>query len=683
MAYIHEFNGVTLRLSGYGEGIIRVTRSLSGKFLPDEGPAVTAGESGDYSLTHTANGDLICFPGVTVRVSEKKGALTLMDASGKALLREPEDRPCELMAKPVVLHRFDAAAPMTETHGADGARTTVVPADSYIDRTGLTGKQFFVFSEDEALYGLGSHEEGIGNLRGHRRHLYQHNLKAVVPVLVSTSGWGILFNMGCQMDFHDDEEGSYLWADCADELDWFFMTGDGSYASLMTRYRALTGPAPELPEWTLGLMQSKERYTCAEELEEVVREYERRNIPLDVIIQDWMTWPEGQWGYKRFDRMRYPKGFADKLHAMGVRLMVSVWPNMQGNNNADRMEMLRAGYMLGNRSTYNAFLPKARAMYWKQASRGLFSEGVDGWWCDCTEPFESDWHGSVKPDEDERAKINTGEARVYLDPTKLSLFSLYHSMGIWEGQRGESDKPVVNLTRSSWAGQHRYAAVTWSGDTSASWETLRRQVPEGLNFYATGEPFWNSDIGGFFTGRREEWFWKGDFPQGVRDPGYRELFVRWAQFGCFLTFMRFHGTDTPREIWQFGDKGDPFYDAIEKAIRLRYELKPLLKRLLAETSRTGIPPQRHPALQFPGDKNLRSIDTEMMLGDGLLFCPVTRPMYYLPGGVRIEEPDEEVKVYLPGGCRWRRYGGEEEWEGGQWITLRVPLDEVALFERVK
>ncbi|MBR3098389.1 MAG: glycoside hydrolase [Clostridia bacterium] len=681
MSYIIERSGMTTRLAGYGDGIVRVTRTLSKSFLPDAGPAVTAEEVPGETFTRTAGGDLVLFPGVSVRVDGKSASLTFMNTAGKILLREPEDRPCELSSAPVVLHRFDATAPLTETGGADGVRTGTVPAESCIDRVGLTGKQFFSFSGDEALYGLGSHEEGIGNLRGHRRLLYQHNLKAVVPVLVSTAGWGVLFNMGCGMEFRDDAEGSFLWVDCADELDWFFFTGDGSYASLMKRYRALTGPAAMLPDWALGLVQSKERYTCAKELEDVVLEYAQRKIPLDMIVQDWMTWPEGQWGYKRFDRSRYPRGFAEKLHSLGVKLMVSVWPNMQGDANADRLEMLRAGFMLGNRSTYNAFLPEARALYWRQASHGLFSEGVDAWWCDCTEPFESDWHGSVKPDEDSRARVNTAEAKLYLDPTKISLYCLYHSMGMWEGQRRESAKPFLNVTRSSWAGQHRYAAVTWSGDICATWETLRRQVPEGLNFFATGEPFWHCDIGGFFTDRREPWFWRGDFPLGVKDPGYRELFVRWAQFGCFLTMLRFHGTDTPREIWRFGEKGEPFYDALEKAIRFRYELKPLLKQLLEETCRTGLPPQRHPALQFPHDPELQRLDTEMMLGDRLLFCPVTRPMYYLPGGERIETPDETLKVYLPSGCRWRRFRGESEWDGGRWITLRVPLDEMAVFER--
>lgn len=183
---------------------------------------------------------------------------------------------------------------------------------------------------------------------------------------------------------------------------------------------------------------------------------------------------------------------------MGVRLMVSIWPIMTGGC-PDQSELLGRNLMLGNQSTYNAWLPEARECYWDQANRGLFSQGVDAWWCECTEPFEADWAGAVKPQPHGRLAINTEASKRYLDAGQINAYSLLHSQGIYEGQRSTaSAKRVVNLTRSSYAGQHRYGTITWNGDICGTWEMLRRCIPEGLNFCASGEPYWTVDIGGFF-----------------------------------------------------------------------------------------------------------------------------------------------------------------------------------------
>ncbi|MBR6028683.1 MAG: DUF5110 domain-containing protein [Clostridia bacterium] len=671
-----------LRVTALACGAVRVTRTLREAFLPDAGDTIVDRTARPCAVAEAEDAFTVDCGGLCLRVSKPTGAITFQDEAGRALLRENEKRPCQMAETPVMMNRFHEDGEIAWTKSADGLRASSRDYETYEARRAYTCRLSLDFDEDEGLYGLGSHEEGFANLRGKSRDLYQHNLKAVVPVLVSTRGWGLLFDLGCLMAFRDDAEGSYLWADCADEMDCYFLSG--GYASVCRQYADLTGHAPLLPRYAFGYVQSKERYRDAEELIGVVQEYRRRQVPLDLIVLDWQSWPEGQWGWKVFDESRFPdpQHLTDTLHRLGAKLMISIWPSMQGEWNENRREMLENGCMLGNRAIYNAFDEKARALYWKQADEGLFRHGVDAWWCDCSEPFEADWHGALKPEPFERVRVNTEEAKKYLDPGKISLYSLYHAMGVYQGQRKTTDrKRVLNLTRSSWAGQHRYAAVTWSGDISASWEALRRQVPEGLNFMATGEAWWTTDAGAFFTSDcGGAWFGAGEFPGGADDPGYRELFVRWMQYAAFLPMMRAHGTGTPREIWRFGEKGEPWYDALEKIIRLRSTLVPYLYSLAAEYARSGLPPVRVPALMFPGDARLRAVDSEMLLGD-LLVRPVTRPMTWLPENRRLDPVDDTVDVYLPAGTDWYDLETGERHTGGQTLRVRAPIEKIPVFVR--
>ena len=672
-----------LRIMPLACGAVRITRTMRAEFLSAESSVVLPQISSACKVTETAEDYLADCGNIILHIGKKHGNITFQIRDGELLLREDEKHPCVLAEKPVILHRFHQNGKITYTQSVDGIRASGTDFETLEDRTAYECKLSFTFDGTEGLYGLGSHEEGYGNLRGRSRELYQHNLKAVVPMLLSTRGWGILFDLGCLMTFHDDANGSYLWADCADEMDYYFLWG--GYKSVCRQYASLTGKAPMLPKYAFGYIQSKERYKDAEELLSIVQEYRRRQVPLDVIVEDWQSWPEGQWGWKIFDPQRFPDPqlLTDSLHRMGARFMISIWPSMQGEQNENRREMLENNCMLGNRTIYNAFDAKARMLYWKQAREGLFRYGVDAWWCDCSEPFESDWHGRIKPEPFERVRLNTEEAKKYLDPGKINLYSLYHSMGIYQGQRETTDeKRVLNLTRSSYAGQHRYATITWSGDTSSSWETLRRQIPEGLNFMSTGEGWWTTDAGAFFPmDFGGAWFGTGEFPQGVRDPGYRELFVRWMQFSAFLPMMRAHGTGTPREIWQFGDKGEKWYDALEKIICLRSRLVPHFYSLAAEYCQTGVPQVRVPALVFPSDPHLRQVDSEMMVGDTLLVRPVTHPMEYLPEGRKINPVDDTETVYLPAGTIWYRWDENEVYPGGQEITIHAPLDTIPVFIR--
>ena len=466
-----------LRVEALHCGALRVTRTLREEFLPVASDVVIPQELGELTVTQDDRTVRACAGGITAAIDRAYGSITFYDVDGGVLLREDQRCPCILQEKSVLVNTFSGQGEITLRQSVDGVRASADDYETHEARKAYACKQSFTFALEEGLYGLGSHEEGYGNLRGKTRELYQHNMKAVVPVLVSTKGWGMLFDLGCMMVFHDDAEGSYLYADCADEMSYYFMAGE--YPGVMQTYAALTGATPLPPRYAFGYVQSKERYKDAQELLDVVTEYRRREVPLDVIVLDWQSWPEGQWGYKTFDEVRFPapRALTDQLHDMGAKMMISIWPSMQGDRNENRQDMLEHGYMLGNRIIYDAFNPDARRRYWQQASEGLFRHGIDAWWCDCSEPFEADWHGAIKPEPFERAAENIAEAKKYLDPGKINLYSLYHSMGIYEGQRGEnSGKRVLNLTRSSYAGQHRYGTFTWSGDVSSKWEVLRRQV---------------------------------------------------------------------------------------------------------------------------------------------------------------------------------------------------------------
>ena len=689
-----------LRIAFVTPAIARITFTCGKPFLDRPSLIVTSSDRfTGYSLTEDDAAFTIATPELTLVVKKATGAIRYLDASGNILLAE---RGKSLTPKKLTRNIFRKDAAIAGGQSIDGARATAEDFETVFDRDAFEAKLELVFAENEALYGLGSHEEGHGNLRGKSRELYQQNMKMVVPHFVSTRGYGLLLDCGSLMTFHDNASGSCWWADAVDELDYYFIRGE-TFDDVTRNYHTLTGSVPMLPKWAFGFVQSKERYVNAEELLNVVKEHRRRQIPLDMIVLDWKSWPNGSgWGQKSFDPARFPDPAAltRELHDMGVKLMVSIWPIMT-NGCPDQMDMLERGKMLGNQSTYDAFDPAARAVYWDQVNRGLFSNGVDAWWCDCTEPFEADWSGAEKPEPKERLRINTEASNKYIDQTRINAYSLLHSQGIYDGQREAApEKRVVNLTRSSYAGQHRYGTISWNGDICATWETLRRCIPEGVNFCATGEPWWTVDIGGFFINHDPDyWFWRGDFPEGCRgltdmeamepdpadtgctDLGFHELYTRWLQYGVFLPMFRSHGTDAAREIWRFGEEGNPFYDAIAESIRLRYRLLPYIYTLASQVTRESRMMLRAVALDFPNDPATHELDDQFLLGPSLLVCPVTTPMFYGPGSTPLVGVEKSRNVYLPAGCDWYDFRTGERHHGGQTITAAAPLDSIPVFVR--
>jgi alpha-D-xyloside xylohydrolase len=691
-----------LRIGFLAPQIVRVTCTATDRsFLDRPNRIIIADRSWiAFDLHEEAGAFTLRTSAITVRVDRRTGSLTYLRADGGELIREPARGGRWLTPKDVYRNVFRKDAVIEYSSSIDGARARPSQFETVLDRIAFEAKLEFEFSPDEAIFGFGSHEEGYGNLRGRSRELYQQNMKAVVPAFVSTHGYAMLFDCASLMTFHDDSLGSYWWADTVDELDFYLLAGD-TFDDLTRANYQLTGAPPLLPRWAFGYFQSKERYVNAQEMLDVVREYRRRHIPLDVIVLDWKSWPTpGGWGQKSFDPIRFPSplDFVSELHGMGARLMVSIWPIMTGGC-ANQRELLERGLMLGNQSTYDAFQADARECYWQQAQRGLFDHGVDAWWCDCTEPFEADWSGAVKPEPHVRLALNTSKSKHYLDPAEINAYSLVHSQGIYEGQRRTGDaKRVVNLTRSSYAGQHRYATITWNGDICATWEALRRCIPEGLNFCVTGEPYWTVDAGGFFVANNSSlWFWRGDYNNncrgltpadalmpdpgdtGCRDLGFSELYIRWMQYAAFLPVFRSHGTDAAREIWRFGDEGSPFYDALARCLRLRYQLLPYIYSLAAGITFRGSAMLRTIALDFPQDPATHNLTDQYLFGPSILVCPVTHPMYFTAGSKPIADATKSRLVYLPRGKKWYDFWTDALHAGGQQLAASAPLDTIPLF----
>lgn len=620
---------------------------------------------------------------VRLKINKETSAFSYYDQDGTLLMKEPDTGGKYLIPTQVTKTIFDQNAVIKSEASADGVKVRATEAGTVVDRTAYHWKLEFEWDQNEALYGLGSYEEGIFNYRNHHQYLYQQNMRVAVPCLVSTKGYGILFDSYSFMTFHDDVYGSYVWSDVNDELDYYFIYGP-EFDGIVAGYRDLTGQVPMFPKWAFGYFQSKERYTSQDELLSIVQEYRKRKIPLDVIVLDWMSWEGNYWGQKSLDPKRFPdpEQMMEELHKLNARLMVSIWPNMQ-NDGPDQLEMKENGFLLGNQSTYDAFNEAARKMYWKQAYEGLFSKGIDAWWCDCTEPFENDWRGEVKPEPEQRILLNVGEAKKYLDPQYINAYSLVHSQGIYEGQRETTEsKRVVNLTRSGYAGQQRYGTIIWSGDIAAKWDTLRKQIADGLNFCATGIPYWTLDIGGFFVANRKHaWFWNGDFNAGCEDLGYRELYVRWFQYGTFLPIFRSHGTDTPREVWRFGEPGTVFYDTLVKFDYLRYRLIPYIYSLAWQITSNGYTIMRALPFDFRYDEKTYDIGDQYMFGPAFLVNPITRPMYYQSESRKLEGIEKVREVYLPAGTIWYDFWTGKQYQGGQTITANAELDTMPLYVR--
>ena len=672
-----------LTLAPKSAGIIRVTyaahdaatRAVSAALL--DAPPYTDWRYDDGGAIVTLRcGDL------TLRIDRDTASIAYFAGDDRLLLAERAFESKQLERFESYKPLMDASAEYIEIDTPDGKKRALKSGTRVLDKELFRCRLYLDWQQDEALFGLGQHEEGVLNLRGTTQYLHQANMKIAVPMLVSSKGYGLLVDACSPMIFQDTQYGSYLHVTAAVQLDYYVING-GDMDGVVRGYRYLTGKAIMPPKWALGFMQSQERYENADELMQTVREYRRRGVGIDGIVLDWMSWPGEEWGQKTFDESRFPdpSGMMEALHAMQAKLVISVWPNM-ASHCANYAEMHEKGFLLPGSDIYDAYNPEARKAYWHQAEEGLFAYGIDGWWCDSSEPVTPEWNHAKKPDP-AVAFHEFAEESANLIPRELSnAYGLYHTMAMHEGQTASgSPKRVFNLTRNAYTGAQRYGAIVWSGDTYASWDTLKKQIVAGLQYCACGLPYWTLDIGAFFVKKGRQWLWNGAYEEGCNDAGYRELFTRWYQYGAFLPVFRVHGTDTRRELWHYGEAGEPFYDAMVAANRLRYRLMPTIYAYAAAAWRDDASIMRMLAFDFAHDEAALRVTDQFMFGTSIMVCPVTQPMYYEAGGVVLQDVPKTRAVYLPACAGWFDFYTGEALQGGQTVVADAPIDRIPLYVR--
>ena len=615
------------RVEVWNEGIIRVTHRLPASAPEPASLSVIAKPSRMAWKFADDGGDVVLMTSaLKVRVAKSSGAVRFLDEKDASILSETENG-------------------VSLTPATVGGIST------------LAVRQQFALDPSEAIYGLGQHQDGVMNYVGMSVHLLQENTKVAVPVLLSSKGYAVLWDNPAvtDVDAGKTDKGVLAWSsEAGAAVDYYFLFGPEPDQAI-AGYRALTGAAPMFGKWGWGLWQCRERYQSQKELLDVVGIFRKRGVPLDGVIQDWRYWDPAPWGSHEFDPKRYPNPTAmmDELHRNNAHLLISVWAKFDtGIPNLAELENAGAAYdrvipyvfPKGQGKWYDPFSAEGRRIYWKQVSKQIFSHGVDGWWLDASEAELSGKWGEFR---DFKTAAGPG-ALVF------NAYPLMHTTSVYKGQRAEtSAKRVFILTRSAYAGQQRNAAVTWSGDIRGTWDVLKKQIPAGLNFIASGIPYWNTDIGGFFGG-------------DPADPKYAELFTRWFQFGAFCPMFRIHGTGKPKEIWRWDDATQA---VLKDVINLRYHLLPYIYSVAWKVTHDGYTMMRPLVMDFRNDSGVRSIPDQFMFGPALLVNPVTQ------AGAQTRH------VYLPSGTTWTDFWTGQNSSGGQTLEAAAPIQSIPLYVR--
>ena len=689
----------TMRVEACGDRVIHVVAGPAAEIPSPKVPVVTQPCRADHLQVKIGKKEIkLSTSAITVVVNAMTGALSFVSKDGKPVLAEPKD----------------------------GGKGFDVP--SVWETKTWQVQQTFVSPPEEALYGLGQHQEGIFDVRGVPIRLSQANTNISVPFLLSSEGYGILWNNSSLTDFNPADEsvaidpqtgkgkfttgakGAYgfllssdnrnqlalevdgkpvidlhnIWtpssasgvmdlqahkeyevsahggpggvhlavrppqdttafrSEVGQAIDYYFFYGP-QLNQVISDYRQLTGEAPLFPKWAYGYLQCRERYHSQQEILDTATEFRKRQIPVDALIQDWQYWGKYGWNAMRFDEDQYPKPkeMLEQLHAEDIHMLISVWSRF-GEDTDVYKRMSAKSFLIPGTPWTDFFNPEARTAFWSELNHGLFQDGIDGWWMDASEPEFDVLKGR-------QTFLGSGES-------VRNAYPLYVTTAIYDGQRATTEqKRVVILTRSAFAGQQRNAAASWSGDISANWITLTRQVPAGLSFSMSGLPYWTTDIGGFFRPKVQ-----------YTSKAYHELLIRWFEYGAFCPIFRVHGYQSNAELWNYGPEVEPVLMQYDE---LRYRLLPYIYSAAWGVTDKGETLMRALPLEFSSDPGARHISDQFLFGSALLINPVTT------------EGATERKLYLPLGAGWIDFWTGKRLSGGQTISAEAPLDRIPIYAK--
>ena len=644
---IYRYRNETVHVEPWGANAVRV-RATKNPAFPENDWALASRPSAQAEITVSPEGAVLTNGKIRLSLSNN-GKITVYNQKDERILEEDTRKFCALKI--------------------EAREFRPIPGGDYH----LTAR-FQSLDPNERVYGMGQYQQPYLNLKGTDLELAHRNSQASVPFMISSLGYGLLWNNPAVGRAVFGINVTSLEAFSPQALDYWIVAGD-TPAELIEAYGSVAGTVPMMPEYGLGFWQCKLRYQTQEELLHVAREYKRQGLPIDVIVIDFFHWPhQGDW---KFDPAYWPdpKAMIEELKSMGIQLMVSIWPTVE-TDSENYEEMLENGYLIRcdrgvdtsfifldkNTLPFDATNPEARGYVWAKVKEHYYDAGVRLFWLDEAEP--------------EYNIYDFDNYRYYSGPC-LQTGNIYpscYSQAFYDGMKAAGQTNIVNLVRCAWAGSQKYGALVWSGDIPSTFGSMKNQLAAGLNMGIAGIPWWTTDIGGFYGG-------------DPTNPEFQELFIRWFQWGAFCPVMRLHGDREPRqpqygttggyfcasgadnEVWSYGPEA---FEICKKYLRLREEMRDYTRKLMEEAHTKGLPLMRAMFVEFPDDPVCWELEEQYMYGDKYLVAPI------LNLGQRAR------KVYLPSGCGWRLSDGSQQiFSGGQWTEVRAPLDTMPVFERVR
>ncbi|AIQ40834.1 glycoside hydrolase family 31 protein [Paenibacillus sp. FSL R5-0912] len=638
---IREYDHERVWIEPWGEHSLRIRASYSE--ITDEQWALLPAEQTSSKITITQERSTIVNGNIRAEMTGK-GQIFFYNQHGKLLLNETED---------------------TYQLKYGGRELAAVPGSS-----DFSVKLRLEADPLEKLYGMGQYQHSFLNLKGCSLELTHRNSQISIPFVLSSAGYGFLWHNPAIGQAHFSLNVTEWTAPSSKQLDYWITAGD-TPAEIEEAYAKATGTVPMMPDYGMGFWQCKLRYRTQEELLEVAREHKRRNLPIDVIVIDFFHWTnQGDW---RFDPEYWPdpEAMVQELQEMGIELMVSVWPTVQ-TESENYQEMLEKGYLLrsdrgvrtqfqflGQNAIFDATNPEARQFLWGLIKQNYYDKGIKVFWLDEAEPELTVYDHDIY--------------RYHIGSSKQigNLYPVKYSQTFYDGMAAEGQENIINLVRTAWAGSQRYGALVWSGDIHSSFKVLAIQVRAGLNMAVAGIPWWTTDIGGFHGGN-------------PADASFRELMVRWFQYGAFSPVFRLHGDRQPfvpptgtrgggvcgsgsdNEVWSYGEEA---YAIFKEFMQMRERLKPYIRGLMEAAHEKGTPPMRPLFYDFPQDPAAWDVEDQYMFGPDLLVAPV------------LSEGERARKVYLPSGSQWTHVYSGNTFAGGQAIMTDAPLEQIPLFIR--